>query len=192
MAVVPTYITLCILALADACNRVSGARLRMWFAGGAIIRARLGPRRGRIVRHLVAQLQLLLLHVGEDLRREFGRASRIVDLGDSAILVDERGDPPRLGGAPVVRRAVRHGNSQVCIAEQRKIEMVVSGELGVGRDGVVAAAEDGHVFLGELTAQGLEGAALCGSSGRRGARKEPDEKLHTLKRSAPVRERKTQ
>ena len=30
-------------ARAGPCYRVSGARLRMWFAGGAIIRARLGP-----------------------------------------------------------------------------------------------------------------------------------------------------
>jgi len=52
--------------------------------------------------------ELVLLNVGEHLRRELARARWVVDFCDAAALVDQRGDAPCRGSVAAVRRAVIH------------------------------------------------------------------------------------
>jgi len=113
------------------------------------------------------------LDVGEDLGRELGGAGWVINLGDLALLVDERSDAPVAGRAAVLGRTELHRDFILKVGQQREIKMVVLGKLGVGRDRVVAAADDGDVMGGELGTQALEGPPLGGSSTRTRARVEP-------------------
>ena len=55
--------------------------------------------------------------------------TRVVNLGHSAVLVNERGDAPRFGGAGIVRGAISHRDLAVCIRQEWEVKMVVLGKL---------------------------------------------------------------
>lgn len=137
-------------------------------------------------------LQLVLFQVGEHFGRELASASRVVDLENTAALVDEKGDSPRAGRAAVWRCTVVHGHLHVGVGEQREGEVVVLRELGVRRDGVVRAAENLDVLRREVATQALKGPPLRGSSTGARPRIKPEQQLLTsvvLQRDASARVR---
>ena len=79
---------------------------------------------------------------------------------------DERGDAAGLARGGIRRRVVRDGHREVQVADERKREALLLGELGVILDAVVRAADDCHVLGRKLWEQGLKSRPLCGASVR--------------------------
>ena len=100
-----------------------------------------------------------------------------VGLGDSALLVDDVGDPL---GVFVFRRrggAVSDADLAVGIAEQGKGEVELIGEAGVGIDVVETGAEDGGVLRFVLLDEVPEPGTLGRSARCIGLRIEPEHDL---------------
>jgi len=136
-------------------------------------------KRASLIRHgsrVVVEPERLayLGHVGEDLRRMFGRFHLRVSLHDFAIRSDQVGDPPRVVAVGIVVRAV---DLAVLLVEAEQLVWVLElgGECLVGGDIVEARTEHDDILGGEVVDSITESIAFERSTGRVGRWIEPEE-----------------
>lgn len=98
-------------------------------------------------------------------------------LRDLAVFVDDVRNAAGVLVARALGGAVGDADAALGVAEQRKGELVLLGELGVGGDVVEAGAEDLRVLRLVLVDQVPEPGTLGGSAGCVGLRVEPEDDL---------------
>lgn len=115
--------------------------------------------------------------IDEHLCGMIARINLVVDTGDFACFVDQNTDPLRIPRLHVVTRAVRHPESSLGVAQDRKVVVVLLREGGVLRDAVEARPEHRNILLIEVGFLVAEPATFDGSARCIGLGIEPDQNL---------------